>query len=257
MPRTYVVTGAASGIGAATVARLDGLGHRTVTVDRRDAEVQVDLSTVEGRSRMVEAVAELAGGVLDAVVACAGTAHRGRTDVQVNYFGAVSTLVGLRPMLSAGSDPRAVVTTSVAVLDAVEPRLVEACLAGDEDAAIEIVDALPPQERMCAYPSSKRALARWVRRVAPSDDWSGAGIGLNTVAPGIVRTPMTAPLLDDPTLAGLLVDRVPMPYQGMLAPDAIAHHLIALTDPAMRGMTGQTVFVDGGAECLARGDDIY
>ena len=35
MTRTYVVTGAASGIGRATVAALDRLGHRTVAVDRQ------------------------------------------------------------------------------------------------------------------------------------------------------------------------------------------------------------------------------
>lgn len=257
MSRTYVVTGAASGIGAATVARLGSLGHRAVTVDRRDADVEVDLSTEDGRRRLVDAVGAVTGGVVDAVIACAGTAHRGRTDVRVNYFGAVATLDGLRPMLASGTAPRAVATSSVAVLDRVEARLVEACLAGDETAAMDVVDGLSPEERTCTYPSSKRALSRWVRRVAPSEDWAGAGIALNAVAPGIVRTPMTRPLLDDPELSHLLVDRVPMPFQGVLAPDAIAHHLMALTDPAMLGMTGQTIFIDGGAECVTRGDDIY
>ena len=48
-----------------------------------------------------------------------------------------------------------------------------------------------------------------------------------------------------------------MPFDGVLAPEAIAHHLVALTDPAIRGMTGQTIFVDGGGDCVRRGDDIW
>src|SRR5690606_38926115 len=108
-----------------------------------------------------------------------------------------------------------------------------------------------------AYSSSKRALVRWVRRQAPSEAWAGAGIALNSVAPGIVRTPMTAPLLDDPGLAELLTSSIPMPFQGVLGPEALAHHLVALTDHDLCGMTGQTVFVDGGSDCVRRGDDIW
>ena len=86
MARTYVVTGAASGIGLATAARLDALGHRVITVDRREADVVADLSTTDGRRGMVDAVADRTGGVVDAVVASAGTANRGRTDLQVKFF---------------------------------------------------------------------------------------------------------------------------------------------------------------------------
>jgi len=100
-------------------------------------------------------------------------------------------------------------------------------------------------------------LARWVRQRAPTDEWAGAGIALNTIGPGVVHTAMTAPLLDEPALAGHLLDSVPMPFQGVLAPEAIAYHLVSLTDPDMNGMTGQTIFVDGGGDCVRRGDDIW
>ncbi|HKY13281.1 MAG TPA: SDR family oxidoreductase [Microthrixaceae bacterium] len=257
MTRTYVVTGAASGIGLATVQKLQGLGHRTVTVDRRDADVDADLSTRAGRDQMVEAVNALTGGVVDAVVASAGTNNRGRIDVQVNFFGAVATLAGLRPLLAAGSAPRAVAVSSFAVLEDIDEATVDACLAGDEPAAIAAVDALGQADLMQVYASSKRALARWVRRNAPTAHWAGAGIALNTVGPGVVHTPMTEPLLGDPGLSELLLAAVPMPFQGVLAPEALAHHLVALTDPELRGMTGQTIFVDGGADCLRRGDDVW
>ena len=257
MTRTYVLTGAASGIGRATAAALDGLGHRVVTVDRHGADITADLATAGGRSQMVDAVSELTRGVVDAVVASAGTVNRGRTDVKVNFFGAVATLDGLRPMLAAGTSPRAVAVSSFAVLEEVDDAIVAGCLAGDEPAALAAVGALEPAHHMRAYASSKRALVRWVRRVAPTPAWAGEGIALNTVGPGVVRTPMTEPLLDDPGLSGLLLESVPMPFGGVLAPEAIAHHLVSLTDPELCGMTGQTIFVDGGGDCVRRGDDIW
>ena len=115
MTRTYVVTGAASGIGRATAAALEGLGYRVVTVDRHGADITADLATAAGRSQMVDAVSLRTGGVIDAVVASAGTFNRGRTDVKVNFFGAVATLDGLRPMLAAGTSPRAVAVSSIAL----------------------------------------------------------------------------------------------------------------------------------------------
>ena len=42
------LTGAASGIGAATAARLKAAGHRVITVDRHDADITCDLATEAG-----------------------------------------------------------------------------------------------------------------------------------------------------------------------------------------------------------------
>ena len=46
--RTIAITGAASGMGAATKARLESDGHRVIGVDQRDADVVADLSSAEG-----------------------------------------------------------------------------------------------------------------------------------------------------------------------------------------------------------------
>ncbi len=52
-PRTYVVTGSASGIGAATALMLRARGDRVVGVDLKNADVEADLSTAVGRCRAI------------------------------------------------------------------------------------------------------------------------------------------------------------------------------------------------------------
>jgi len=130
---------------------------------------------------------------------------------------------------------------------------VEACLAGDE----ALATSLPMDDLFAVYSSSKRALARWVRQQAPTDGWAGNAIALNAVAPGIIRTPMTADMLADEALSAHLTKAVPMPYGGIAEAGVVAELLAFLTSVEARSITGQTVFVDGGADCVMRGDDVF
>src|SRR5262245_49572921 len=98
---TYVVTGSASGIGAATAERMRTIGHRVVGVDLTDADVTADLGDAGRRRRAVAEVTALTDGGADGVVCGAGIAGSTRRDgadlVSVNYFGTVDLLRGLRP----------------------------------------------------------------------------------------------------------------------------------------------------------------
>jgi NAD(P)-dependent dehydrogenase (short-subunit alcohol dehydrogenase family) len=251
--RTYVVTGSASGIGAATCARLRSAGHRVIGVDRHRADVEVDLATTDGRAALGPAVRDLSGGPVDAVVAGAGISQDGPLTIAVNFFGAVATLASLRPLLAAGQQPRAVAIASIASLLGGDEAVVDACLAGDEAEALRLTEAAPSS----AYFSSKRALARWIRRHAAGPDWAGAGIALNAVAPGTVRTPMTEELLATPEGAALADAAVPMPLHGHAPPEAVAAALDFLTRPDTTHVTGQVLFVDGGADAVIRGDSTW
>jgi NAD(P)-dependent dehydrogenase (short-subunit alcohol dehydrogenase family) len=255
--RTYVITGAASGIGAATAHLLAGAGHHVVGVDRHDADVCADLSTPAGRVEVIREVDRMTGGQVDAVIASAGTSGLGAIDVRVDYFGAVATLDGLRPLLARTSAPRAVAVVSFALVLPVRDALVEACLDDDEERAVAVATGPPLVDPGVVYASAKRALARWVRRQAPAADWANAGIALNAVAPGIIRTPMTAPLLADAEEARTLAHTVPMPLGGIAEPGAVATVLTFLTSENLQSVTGQVLFVDGGADCVTRGDAVF
>ncbi|NBE52575.1 SDR family oxidoreductase [Streptomyces boluensis] len=257
MPRTCLVTGAASGIGLATAELLRGRGHTVIGSDLKDGDITADLSTPEGRTQLVERARELTGGRLDVVIACAGIAAFEAVTVKVNHFGAVATLDGLRPLLANGTAPRALVVGSVDAVHPTDDAIVAASLAGDEDAAVAASQAAVDRgEGHLVYSSSKASVSRWVRRTAITDDWAGAGIALNAVGPGVVRTPMTRPLLDDPEMRVLVERSVPMPLHGHTEPDQLAPLIAWLTSEENTVVTGQVVFADGGAEAVLRGDSL-
>lgn len=259
-PRTYVVTGAGSGIGASTAALLRERGETVIGVDLKGTEVEADLSTAAGRKAAAARAVELAGGSIDAVIACAGIAAPIPLTVSVNYFGVTEFLELLAPVLAKSPAPRAAVVSSMASLQTNSPELVDALLSGDEAAAVEIGAALAaqgPGAGYLNYPSSKRALSRWVRRECITERWAGAGIPLNAVAPGTVISPMTEKLLSTEEGRKLVDSSVPMPLNYHSESIVLARLLAWLTSEENTHTTGQTIYADGGADATLRGDNIW
>ena len=257
--RTVVITGGVSGIGKALADKLTAAGDRVITVDLHDADVTVDLTTAEGRTALVEQVRELSGGTVDVVVANAGLSHPIPATIGVNYFGAVATLEGLLPLMAGSPAPRAALTTSMASLHPNDPELVDLCLAGDEAGALARAEVLAADEQTknLIYGSSKAALARWMRRVAPTPAWAGANVPLNGIAPGVVITPMTADLTATEESRDYLRSVVPMPLNGFMSADVPADVLVFLVSEANSHLCGQVIFVDGGSDVVIRGDSTW
>ena len=259
MARTSVITGAASGIGKATKELLESRGEKVIGADLHDADITVDLTTKEGRTTLVEKARELSGGKIDAIYAIAGLAHPIPATVAVNYFGALATLEGLRPLLAGSDAPRAVAVASMASLMPVDEELVALLKAGDEAGALDRAGTLAADEQAggAIYSSSKRALAQWIRRQAPTPEWAGAGIPLNAVAPGIIATPMTKDMTATAEAREALLQTVPMPLNGIAEAITVAHLLAWLGSVENTHLCGQVVFVDGGSDVVIRGDSTW
>lgn len=260
MTRTYVVTGSASGIGATTAQLLRDRGERVIGIDLKNADVEADLSAPEGRAAAAVKAIELADGTIDGVIACAGISAPIPKTISVNYFGVTELLELLRPALVKSDAPRAAVVSSMASLQNHSVEMVDAALAGDEAKALEIgaeLAAQGPQVGYLVYPSSKRALSRWVRRQSISPEWAGNGIPLNAVAPGTVLTPMTQKLLETEESRAMVDANVPMPLNYHQPPESIANLLIWLTSIENTHLAGQVIYDDGGAEVSLRGDDVW
>lgn len=253
MSRLVVVTGAASGIGAAVSSLLLSRGDRVVGVDLKDADVCADLSSIEGRAAAVEAVLELAGGVVDGLVTCAGLSVPSPVLPRVNYFGTTALATGLRPALAASATPRVVLIGSISGTQPVDEALVAALLADDEPLAVSLAEAAIADGRpQQLYPSSKSAVAQWARRSSVSPGWAQEGIAVNVVAPGVVLTPMSAALVADPAMKKVMDDAVPMPLHGYAQPEDLARVVGFLVSPELTHVTGQVLYVDGGAEATMR-----
>jgi NAD(P)-dependent dehydrogenase (short-subunit alcohol dehydrogenase family) len=248
---TIAITGSAGGIGLATRARLEKAGHRVIGIDVRDAEIIADLATPAGRDAMVAGVTDASGGSLDGVVAGAGIqSDDGARVISINYFGAWATLDGLRPLLARGTNPAAVAISSnstTTTMTTVVDEAVDACMAGDEELARTVI-----RDGFECYPTAKLALARWVRRNAPTANWIGQGIRLNAIAPGPIATPMTEPITD---YVLSIPDHYPVPINRLGTADEVAAVIDFLLSPDASYVVGSLLFVDGGGDAIARSDD--
>lgn len=252
--RKIVITGAASGIGAVTAQLLRENGDAVVGIDVHNADIVADLSTRSGRKEAAARAANLCDDSIDAVIACAGKSTQSAVDVSVNFFGVVDLLDDLRPALSRAQKPRVAVVSSVTAIHDGDPDVVNACINRDEERAVALAQkAIDDGRGTGIYGSSKRALALWIREHAITDEWAGAGIALNAVAPGMVVTPMTAARRASEDQKLMAERAVPSKLGDWIQPEAVADCLIWLTRPANTNTTGQIIFVDGGAEAVIRG----
>lgn len=248
---TFVVSGAASGIGAATTALLRGRGHEVLTVDLRDADVTADLATARGRAEAVAAVRAKAP-VVHGVVPCAGIAGLTGVDpalvVSVNYFGALALVRGLRAELAAAGSSAVVVlsSNSVTCQPGWNAEVAAACLRDDEEGARRAAET---GDAVAAYPATKAALAYWARGEGVKEEWIGAGIRLNAVAPGMIATPMTDDLRKDPKL-GVFADAYPSALGRPGRPEEVAEAIAFLLSDASSLMVGSVLFADGGTDAL-------
>ncbi len=223
MPGLVLVTGGASGIGAETCRVLAASGCDVVAADVSAAAdvVSLDVTDEVAWDRVLNDVGPLAG-----LVNCAGIRSRSSiVDTELDDFerhlqvNLVGTWLGIRGFLRRHQPGTAGAIVNVSSVNA------------------EI--AVPDQAH---YVASKGAVSALTR--AASIEAAPLGVRVNAVAPGPVRTPMTAERLGDPEQAAWLDARVPI---GRVAePAEIAEVISFLLSDKASCITGEVLFTDGG-----------
>lgn len=218
-----IVTGGASGIGKAITDSLLGADFEVVSADMNpnNGALKLDVGDENSWKRLFDQT-----GPVDGLVNCAGIRTRSMiVDTTVEEFenhlkvNLTGTWLGMRSLFR--SHKQGTVASIVNI------------------ASVNAVIAVPGQAH---YVASKGGVASLTKAAAV--EGAPLGIRVNAIAPGAIRTPMTAERLVDPEQVAWLEGRVPLGRVG--EPEEIAGVAKFLLSEESSYITGTTIFSDGG-----------
>lgn len=243
-----LVTGATGGIGRATCfAFRDAAGTRGATLSLAVAASRpgapLDALVAElraGGAQVVGLAADLADTRACAQLAQRAIAACGGLDVLVSNAG----IARAGPLTTlAPADWDAVFDLDVRatwlLARAAYPALAESRGA---IVAVASVSALYPFPGLGAYSPAKAALVMLCRQLA--QEWAAGGVRVNSVSPGLVRTPLTEPVYRDADVLRQRLQAVPLGRIG--TPEDVARTIVHLAGPDAGYVTGIDLRLDGG-----------
>jgi len=215
-----VVTGGASGIGAACCRLLEASGGEAHVVDRT-GDAPLDVTDRAALDRIAEALPRL--------------------DVLINAAG---VLTENRPVdeLDPEDFRRNFEVNVLGTLNACQAFAVPLRVARGAVVNVASQAALVSLPQQAAYTASKGAVAALTRSLAI--DWAEHGVRVNAVAPGFTVTPMTEAFFENETFTKAATARIPLGR--LLRADEIAGAIVFLASPLASAITGVVLAVDGG-----------
>jgi NAD(P)-dependent dehydrogenase (short-subunit alcohol dehydrogenase family) len=240
--RVALVTGGTRGIGLASVRALSAAGAR-VAICARTAEdcekVAAEIQATGGEALAVPGHIgreEGAAAIVKAVVD-----RWGRIDILVNNAGA-------NPQFATMADTTAKSFEKVMAVNVRAPGVMvrEAVAAGlgRGGAVINVASlaGLKSEPMMGAYSASKAALISATRTLAR--ELGPAGIRVNAIAPGVIRTDFAQILVDTPQIHDHVVANAALGRIG--EPEEVGGSVVFLASDAASYITGSVIVIDGG-----------
>lgn len=237
------MTGAAGGLGQAIALAFAEHGASLVLADRDDEAV--DAVAARCRSLGLEArslSADLAEPAQASGLAAAALAVYGHIDILVCNAGMQGPA---GPLLEVASEDwqqvfQVNMTSAHALCAGLVPTM--AARGGGSVILMASIAALRGNRAIGLYGMSKAALAQLARNLAV--EWGPQGVRANAIAPGLIRTPLAAGLIQD---AAFMARRIAMtPLRRVGEAHEVAGVAVMLASAAGAFVSGQTLVVDGG-----------
>lgn len=240
--RVALVTGGNSGIGNAIAWALASAGASVVLLARREHELETSVDHFRRTGLSAAAISrDLTDRAVYASIAHDASTAFGAPDILVNASG-----INARRSFDALGDAHWDHTLAV---NLTAPFLLARALAPAmrdrgwgriiNISSLQSVRAFPDS---APYGASKGGVAQLTRAIA--EFWSRHGVTCNAIAPGFFPTPLTAPVLGDPSQAAALAARTMVGRNGEMKD--LFGAAVFLASDASAFITGQTLFVDGG-----------
>lgn len=241
--RSALVTGGASGIGAATALRLaaEGATVLAVDLDAEGLERTVAALPVEATGTVTAHVADVGDEAAVAEAVAAAVEQGGGLDVVANIAGILRAAHSTEHSLELWDQViRVNLTSTFLVCRAALPHLLEGGGAIVNSASTSAEFGHP---WMAAYAASKGGVAALTHTLAV--EYSKRGVRVNAIAPGSVRTSMTKGLDLPPDADFDLIPRIMSPI-GPGAPESVASVVAMLASDDGAHISGEIIRIDGG-----------
>lgn len=244
--RVCVVTGAGSGIGAATARGLAAVGAQVALLDRNlDAARTVAGEIVAGSGQAIALECDVANAASIAAAAATVRARLGPCDVLVNNAGLLRA-GGLESV--SIDDWNAVLAVNLTGYLLCSREFGRDMLNAGHGSIIHVasISALHPQTSSGAYSASKAGVLLMSRQLAA--EWGPRGVRSNAICPGMIRTALSAKFYEEP---GFEAKRAAVTASRRVgAPIDIANPAIFLASDRSAYMNGAELLVDGGLGCM-------